>query len=191
MKKKILMLSCLLTAASALLQASPVTYNLSFIGGPIVPTAGSFTYDASLAVNPFSAFLVTQGGVLFDLTIDANAFTGNTDVGPCKSGQSAAGFFNALTTAGCQSAWNHGNVGPFQMFQIIVCADAFVCDDGAATVIVTAGGPASSAGFVAATPASTVPEPGALWLSGAGIVALIARARRKRSGGVPAVDSLS
>ncbi|MBI4906929.1 MAG: PEP-CTERM sorting domain-containing protein [Acidobacteria bacterium] len=186
--KKILMLSWLL-AAAATLPAAPAAYNLSFTGGPVVPTAGSFTYDASLAVNPFSSFFVTEVGSLFDFTSAANAFTGNGPVGVCKSSQSAAGLFNALTTAGCQTVWTYQDGGISQLFQILTCSDTSTCGaDGAVYALVNVGGGGSpiSFGVIAATPASTVPEPGVLWLSGIGIVALMARgwARRKRSGAV-------
>jgi hypothetical protein len=183
--KKILMLSCLLTVASAALQASPVTYSLTFTGGPPLPS-GSFNYDASLAVNPFSSFLVTDAGTSFDLTNAANSFTGNSLVGVCKSSQSAAGLFNALTTPGCESGWIYLNLGPSgQRFQISVCSAAFSCDDGGASALVPGnnGQPGgNSFGGISATPASATPEPGTLWLSGTGIAALMARAwaRRKR-----------
>jgi hypothetical protein len=53
--KKTLLFSYVLAISAAALQAAPITYNLTFTGGPPLPTAGSFTYDSSLAVNPFSA----------------------------------------------------------------------------------------------------------------------------------------
>jgi hypothetical protein len=46
------------------------TYTINFTGGPLLPTAGSFTYDPD--TPNFTNFLVTWDGVPFDLTSAAN-----------------------------------------------------------------------------------------------------------------------
>ena len=189
--KKTLILSIVLTAAAAVLQAGPVTYNLAFTGAAPLPTAGSFNYDSSLAVNPFSLFTFTEDGILFDLTTAANGFTGNGFVGACKSSASAAGFFNALTTPGCQNSWIYVPLGSSALFQISVCSNTTACDDGAAGGVASGTSTSGSLGLVSATAATATPEPGALWLSGTGFLALMIRAmvRRKRSAQPSAADS--
>lgn len=188
MIKKASLLLCFITAVSGL-QASPIAYNLSFNftngGGNTLPTAGSFTYNSSLAVNPFSGFTVTEGGILFDLTSLANVFTGNTLVGACKSAQSAAGFFNGLTGVGCQPTWTY-TPDFVSDFTIFVCSlSGNSCNDGSVdrTVFGQGTGSGISGGRITATPAAA-PEPGAVWLSGIGVLALLSRAwvsRRART----------
>jgi len=188
MIRKTSLLLCFITAVSAL-QAGPIAYNISFTlgSGNTLPTPASFTYDSSLAVNPFSAFTVTAGGVLFNLTSQANGFTGNSFVGACKSSQSAAGFFNGLTGAGCLPTWIYVPLGGGNfLFQISVCSlSGTGCDDGAASTFAAGAGTGSaSSGSLTVTPATATPEPGALWLSGIGILALMSRVRvlpRKRN----------
>jgi hypothetical protein len=175
MIKKATLILGVLAAVSAL-HASPTFYSLSFNFtdgvGTTLPTAGSFTYDSSLAVNPFSAFTVTEGGLVFDLTSAANSFTGNGSVGACKSAQSAAGLFNGMTAAGCLPGWQYA---PDASFEISVCSLQEECDDGGASAsLVSGGGGVFSRGDLTAT---AVPEPAALWLSGAGLLALMSRTR--------------
>ena len=179
MIRKAALMLCFITTVSAL-QASPIAYNLSFtlIAGDTLPTAGSFTYDSSLAVNPFSAFTLTAGGGLVNLTSAANGFTGNSLVGACKSSQSAAGFFNGLTGAGCLPGWVYIPVGGGDFFfQISVCSlSGTFCDDGSAFTQATGVSPGSNSfGSLTVTAATATPEPGALWLSGIGVLALMSR----------------
>jgi hypothetical protein len=179
MIRKASLLLSFITVVSAL-QAAPLTYNLSFnfaVGsGNLLPT-GSFTYDSSLAVNPFSSFTVAEGGLLFDLRNAANGFTGSSLVGACKSSQSAAGFFNALTGAGCINIWHVIPLFPVSQALISVCSiPGTPCDDGDIVTFSQGTIPALNAGEVTATAAAAAPEPGALWLCGIGMAALISRA---------------
>lgn len=68
--------------------ASPITYDITFSGGPILPTSGSFVYDGSLPLSSrFSDFSVVWDGISFDLTSAANApFSQNC--GPADAAQS-------------------------------------------------------------------------------------------------------
>ena len=173
--------------ASTVASAGPILYNLTFTGGSTTPT-GSFTYDSSVAVNPFASFNVNAGGVAFNLTGPANAFTGNSSVGACKSAQSAAGFFNALTTPGCLNKWDYLPAAGSNLFTIRACAvSATPCLDGAASGFDggSAGSGASTSGLVTAA-ASGVPEPGTASFVCIGALALMATARartKRRAGG--------
>lgn len=180
MIRKASLLLSFITVVSAL-QAAPLTYNLSFNlfpGGRNTLPTGSFTYDSSLAVNPFSSFTVAEGGLLLDFRNAANGFTGNSFVGACKSSQSAAGFFNALTGAGCISSWHTDTIQGFSQFQISVCSiPGTPCVDG--TIVTSSRGTipeGNDDGQLTATAAVAAPEPGAVWLCGIGMAALISRA---------------
>jgi hypothetical protein len=180
MIRKASLLLSFITVVSAL-QAAPLTYNLSFNfavdSGNLLPT-GSFTYDSSLAVNPFSSFTVAEGGLLFDLRNAANGFTGNSLVGACKSSQSAAGFFNGLTGADCIGSWNTFSLPMgFAQFNIFVCSiSGTPCNDGSVFNSSQGTIPPLNGGLLTATAAAAAPEPGALWLCGIGMAALISRA---------------
>lgn len=85
------------------IQGSPVFYNLNFsFGGGTTgpPPTGSFSYDSSLSINPFSNFIVNYEGFTIDATVAAN---GGVQFGyPCgvppSADQSAANLFFYLTT---------------------------------------------------------------------------------------------
>src|SRR5262245_56196429 len=63
----------ILAAAARTATAAPMQYSMTFSlqFGTILPTAGSFTYDATIAT--FTNFNVTWDGVVFDLTNGANS----------------------------------------------------------------------------------------------------------------------
>lgn len=80
-----------LAGAAASLSASPILYNFTFTGGSITPT-GSFDYDPLASSNPFSAFVVTADGFMFDLTSLANGVTATG----CGGSTGPQSVFNAL-----------------------------------------------------------------------------------------------
>ena len=178
-RKSSLLLSFI--AVVSALQATPLTYNLSFqiftgFQNPL-PT-GSFTYDSSLAVNPFSNFTVVAGGFPLDLTNSANVPNGFSSVGACWSSNSATGFFNGLTGSGCIATWYvFKSRQGFDLFQISVCSSQGTqCNDGSIAILFQGTISGLSTGEVTATAAVTAPEPGAVWLCGIGMAALISRA---------------
>jgi PEP-CTERM motif len=166
------------------LHATPSFYALSFNftggSGDTLPT-GSFTYDSSLVSNPFSSFVVDAGGLVFDLTSSANSFAGDASLGACKSSNTPAGLFNALTAPGCEGGWDYLPNPGFTQLQIDVCSATFRCDDGSVTLSEAATGTGSvrgSGGQV--TAAQATPEPGAIWLSGIGLLVLMGRGWSRR-----------
>ena len=87
------------------LNAGSVGYDISFtpLNG-VVPTAGSFDYDA--AAPAFTNFTVTWDGILFNLTSAANNFLPTSG---CSDPSGAVGAFEIMshTTTSCRglSAW--------------------------------------------------------------------------------------
>jgi hypothetical protein len=61
--------ACCLSAVPAF--SVPIHYEISFTGGPTIPTSGSFDYDP--AIPTFSNFVVISQGITFDLTAEANS----------------------------------------------------------------------------------------------------------------------
>jgi hypothetical protein len=87
-------------------------YEINFITATGVTPAGSFSYDASQPVNPFSNFVVEWNGATFDLTASANdPKFGKAATSLCFPSLNATGVFYALThPAGCEgfpkSGWS-------------------------------------------------------------------------------------
>jgi hypothetical protein len=96
---------CALTAAALgtpVLMADAITYDINFTGTGILPTAGSFTYDAG-ATTPFSDLTVTWDGTTFDMTASANSPEITPTVG-CLSGATGAAASFALLDGACSPA---------------------------------------------------------------------------------------
>jgi hypothetical protein len=76
-------------AASGVATAAPISYTIAFTLNPAsagpLPSAGSFSYDASAAPGAaFSNFTVNWDGILFDLTNVMNSANGlEENFGPC------------------------------------------------------------------------------------------------------------
>jgi hypothetical protein len=171
-------------SGSSVASAAAIQYNITFTNtGGFVNPAGSFIYDSSLAVNPFSSFVTSDRGLTFDLTLEANLYMGNSNVGACKSATSPAGLFNAFTTAGCQNQWQVNPALPSTTaFSFRVCATTSFCDDGTSAVVVSGTLPLNFGLFTAQ--ASSIPEPGTACLAGLGALAWLAtnRVRTQRRG---------
>jgi len=80
----------LFAAIGVPIQAGPISYTITFTGGPILPTAGSFQYDP--ASPQFTDFTVEWDGYTFDLTGSANSpyFGGGAESDPCLEGKTGA-----------------------------------------------------------------------------------------------------
>jgi hypothetical protein len=88
--------------------ADPITYTINFTltSGSPLPTAGSFTYDPSVAVNPFSNFDVVWNGLTFDLTASANNpfMSAPPNAPPCVGGNTGAAAAFDLMSGACAAA---------------------------------------------------------------------------------------
>jgi len=86
---------------SPVAMADPMPYTINFSGpsGTLLPTAGTFTYDADTSV--FSSFLVIWDGISFDLTASANA--------PSTSGVSFPSCVGSLTGGAASFALLRGD----------------------------------------------------------------------------------
>ncbi len=77
------------------------TYDITFSGTGLNPTAGSFTYDST---NPsFSDFTVTWDGILFNLTAAANAPSITAPEPACLGGATGAAATFDLLSGDCDS----------------------------------------------------------------------------------------
>lgn len=160
------------------MQADPVSYDISFSFDPgygTAPTAASFNFDSS--TGTFSDLIIVDEGLQFDLTSSANSPVFASGLGVCVTADTAAGFFNALTAAGCTPIWFYEPAPHYNDFSISVCNDGGTSCAPASTIFavddVTGVGTESSGELTV----TAVPEPSALWLCAMGALALIARSR--------------
>ena len=88
--------------------AAPIQYTLGFSLqiGTVLPTAGSFTYDA--ASTTFTNFKVTWDGVVFDLTNGANNPILNGPGLTCLGGATGGAASFIVVSEGCE----HAGPGP-------------------------------------------------------------------------------
>jgi hypothetical protein len=91
-------------AFSPVAHATPMTYFVTFSGGPTLPALGFFTYDAS--TPSFSNFIVSWGGSIFDLTGAANApLVGGGCPGASSSPATGFALMNQSLCAGVFYRW--------------------------------------------------------------------------------------
>ena len=95
----------------AVSQAAPVTYNINFAGGGLLPHPVKFTYDSSLVSNPFTNFSIAWNGGNFDLTSAANSGPSRTG---CLGTSTPAAVFALLsgTAQGCTTTPQYWNADP-------------------------------------------------------------------------------
>ena len=155
--------------------ATPVFYTINFTlnSGTTLPTAGSFTYDAATPL--FTGFLVTAGGVTFDLTSAANA-PSNLGASPCNVAGPTTGF--NLMAGACVGTrvWVFSNPATALIFQFQTPTGQPVI--GAALGSTTVG-PSSDGSWTIT--AAGVPEPASLSLFLAGALALLGMKRIRRT----------
>ena len=173
-----------LTGMESSAQASPVTYTFNWVfdGQLPLPTAGSFTYDSSLASNPFSAFTVSWDGFTFNFTSLANTPTspGATSNG-CAAISTAVIFAFLTGTPECPGGTNNftwvGNPGgPNPTFTLFDNSGANqILLRVASGTGVTGTPPTVSGLFTVGTPTTGVPEPSALLLALSGCAVLLGR----------------
>jgi hypothetical protein len=145
------------------------TYTITFTGGPIVPTEGTFTYDST---NPqFTNFTVTWNGLLFDLTSSANDPYLPFGRPACIGNATGAAASFLLMDGQCPYAeWIGACASPGGG----TCGFQFDSSMGLNPIIIEAGvvsdlqGGGSGSFTIAAEP---VPEPGCLLLVSSGALA--------------------
>lgn len=180
--------------------ADSVLYNFTFDvreGSGPAPT-GSFRYDAALAGvyssghdQAFSNFIVNWNSATFDLTAGANAYAPAVPASTCASGESAAGFFQALV--------HPENCAPFGLTAWMVYvypsdtnatfnlrmygnSDGFTRSESALSAFHTEEAIVTRGQWtVSAAPVSPTPEPGAYALMGTVGASLFLLARRRRA----------
>lgn len=167
-------------SASQLMHGAPILYNLNLTGGSPNAT-GSFQYDASLSVNPFSNVAVNWNGAAFNnMTGQFNAFTGVT---VCAGQTGETAIFNILTAGACGGAtWTASFDAAALGLPGLVQAQ-FIFSLGGRGVIqsiafATQAPSTSTSGAVTASAA--VPEPSSFTLLAAG-GALLAWMRRRQN----------
>ncbi len=165
--------------------AAPQTYVIDFVvtQGSIAPTAGSFTYDATIG---FSNFTVTWNGVTVDLSTAANAPTLFTTAGGYAIG-TAADAFSLMTNSLPQprsytnwAAFNNGGLGTYFGFKSGAGQpggnESLVAVNGGSAAFGTDPTNLVQAGSFSI---AAVPEPATAAMALAGLVILLGASRRR------------
>jgi len=105
MHRSALIALLLATAFGIPATAASTLYNINFSGSGVLPTAGSFTYNAG--TSTFSAFSVTWDSFNFDLTNSANSpNTAGAGFPPCIGGLTGGAATFAMLSGACNGAPN-------------------------------------------------------------------------------------
>jgi hypothetical protein len=167
--------------------AGPVTYDISFTGTGLLPTAASFTYDPNTAT--FTAFSVTWDGLLFDLTSSANAPRRTSPDPACISPLTGGAASFALLSGACSppasgftTDWTAGidsnpPASTDAFFNFFDGNNQGVDDHIQVTTLMTiqSGSSTFTAGEWSITAASSTPEPADLTLTLLGALVLAGR----------------
>lgn len=102
----------ILFASTAALTAAPINYNINFTldSGNLLPSSGSFTYDAATPL--FTGFIVLWNSTTYDLTAAANS-PSTISLPSCLGGATGpAASFALLSQSGCTRS---STPGPFDV----------------------------------------------------------------------------
>ena len=166
--------------------AAPIQYNISFssVTGSVLPSSGSFTYDAS--IPQFSNFHVEVEGADINLTATANSpvIAAPCVVGDASTPRQGFAIVSGATACPAQQLWFLYSSG-FELFSSVT---PFTGDFGSLDLSEVIGSPSHvpvsglTGGFFTITSAATAPEPSTIPLVLiAFLLGLAAVYRRRRS----------
>ncbi len=183
MKSLYLALTLVFAGAFTDAAAAPILYNINFTGGSPNPTSGSFKYDPTTTINPFSEFTVVWNSFTFDFTPTANS-TLPLIIGNCDTIETSTfDLFNALSgnCGGGSRGWSSSHLGLTGFFSFVVGSSPDVMYMGidATTNVATTG---FSGGLFDITPAVPEPSTYALLLSGGALMLVTGRRIRDSQG---------